>query len=104
MEKFPSKNKYHAKPVIINGIRFSSQKEGKRYQELLYARKSGDCLWFLRQVPFHLDGGVKYLADFLVFWKDGKVTVEDVKGFRTPVYRVKRGWVESKYPIEITEI
>lgn len=47
---------------------------------------------FLRQVPFHLPGGVKYLADFVVFTASGVVEVVDVKGVRTTEYKIKRNW------------
>ena len=40
----------------------------------------------------------------MVFWKDGTVTIEDVKGFKTPMYILKKKQVEEVYPIEIIEI
>jgi hypothetical protein len=97
-------SKYHNERTVVEGISFSSKKEARRYGELLWAKTSGDCLWFLRQVPFHLEGGVRYLADFLVFWKGGQITVEDVKGFKTPIYRLKKAQVEARYPVKIVEI
>ncbi len=97
-------NKYRNERTVIDGISFASKKEAKRYKELMYARLSGDCLWFLRQTPFHLAGGVKYISDFIVFWRDGSITIEDVKGIKTPVYLLKKKQVEATYPITITEI
>ena len=64
----------------------------------------GDILFFLRQVPFHLPGNTKYVCDFLVFWADERVTIEDVKGFKTPMYILKKKQLEDIYPVEITEI
>ena len=106
MRKFNLKlrSKYNAKRTIIDGINFASKKEASRYEELKVLRSSGDILFFLMQVPFHLEAGIKYVCDFLVFWNNGNVSFEDVKGRITPVYRVKKKQVESKYPIEITEI
>jgi hypothetical protein len=52
----------------------------------------------------HLTGGVKYVCDFLIFWADDTVTFEDVKGMRTPMYKLKKKQVEALYPIIITEI
>jgi len=97
-------HKLHARPTELDGIRFASKKEARRYADLMLAKKSGDVIFFLRQVPFHLPGRTKYYADFLVFWADGTVTVEDVKGFRTKDYKMKKRQVEEIYPIEITEI
>jgi hypothetical protein len=97
-------HKFKAKPQIIDDIHFASKKEGKRYQELLLAQKGGRVVFFLRQVPFHLPGGNKYICDFMVFWEDGKITFEEVKGYKTPLYKMKKQIVESVYPIKITEI
>ena len=44
-----------------------------------------------------------YRIDFVVFWSDGNVTFEDVKGVRTPQYITKKKMVEALYPIEIEE-
>jgi len=98
------KHKFRAIPTELDGIKFASRKEAKRYRELRLLEKSGELLFFLRQVPFHLPANVKYVCDFLCFWKDETVTVEDVKGIKTPLYILKKKQVEAIYPIEITEI
>ncbi len=64
----------------------------------------GDILFFLRQVPLHLPGRIRYVCDFVIFWTDGNVTFEDVKGFKTDMYKVKKKLVEHHYPIEIKEV
>lgn len=99
------RHKYNAKPTINDGIRFDSKKEARRYETLKLLRRGGQVLFFLRQVPFHLPGGVKYLVDFVVFWTDGEVTFEDVKGMKTAMYKAKKRMVESVYsPVKITEV
>jgi len=99
------KHKFKAISVTTNdGIKFPSKKEHKRYVQLKLLQQSGDLLFFLRQVPFHLPGQVKYICDFMNFWKDGSVTIEDVKGLKTAVYETKKKLVEAIYPIKITEI
>jgi len=98
------RHKFRAIVTELDGIKFASKKEAKRYRELELLKKSGELVFFLRQVPFHLAGNVKYLSDFLCFWKDGTVTIEDVKGIKTPMYLLKKKQVEAIYPIEITEI
>lgn len=98
------KHKFRAIPTELDGIKFASRKEARRYRELRLLEKSGELSFFLRQVPFHLPGNVKYVCDFLCFWKDENVTIEDVKGIKTPMYILKKKQVEAIYPIEITEI
>lgn len=97
------KHKYNAKPTEADGIKFASKKEAKVFGELCLLQKSGDVLFFLRQVPLHLPGGVKYVCDFQVFWAEGVVEFWDVKGFKTPMYKAKKKMVENLYPIEIIE-
>ena len=98
------RHKYNAVSVERDGFRFSSKKEGRRYDELKLLQKAGEVVWFMMQPPFYLPGS-KYVADFMVFWADGTVTVEDVKGFLTPVYKAKKRQMAIYYPaVEITEI
>jgi hypothetical protein len=97
-------SKYNAKKTIIDGITFDSKKEARRYCELELLKKAGEVSWFLRQVPFDCGGGIKYRLDFLIVWTSGEVTFEDVKGFKTATYKMKKKLVESRYPIEITEV
>jgi hypothetical protein len=98
------RHKYNAQRTEIDGIKFASKKEAAYYQQLLLARRSGDLLFFLQQVPFHLPGGTRYVCDFAEFWKDGEVRFTDVKGFKTPMYKVKVRMVESLYPVKILEV
>lgn len=96
-------HKFRAQRTEIDGISFSSKKEARYYQNLLLAKKSGELLFFLRQVPFHLGGGVRYICDFGEFWKNGEVRFVDTKGFRTPMYIAKKKMVEALYPVTIIE-
>jgi dsDNA-binding SOS-regulon protein len=96
-------HKFRAKPTVRDGFRFDSKKEAKRYDDLKLLKRAGEVVFFLRQAPFHLPGNVTYRIDFVVFWSDGNVTFEDVKGVRTPQYITKKKMVEALYPIEIEE-
>lgn len=87
-----------------DGWKFSSKKEAKYYEALKLRKLAGEVLFFLRQVPFHLSGGVRYVADFLVFFVDGSCNVVDVKGMKTAMYILKKKLVESQYPILIEEV
>ena len=59
-----------------------------------------------RQVvlPIHIDGELicKYVADF-VYFRDDKRLFEDVKGFRTREYAMKRKMVRALYKVDILE-
>jgi hypothetical protein len=95
------KHKYSAKAVTVDGIRFDSQKEAYYYGKLKLAQKAGELKYFLRQVPFYLPGGVRYVVDFVEFWNDGEVSFVDVKGYDTPQSKQKRKQVEALWPIKI---
>jgi hypothetical protein len=97
-------HKFRAKPTELDGIKFASRKEAEYYRNLVMARENRELLFFLRQVPFELPGRVKYLVDFLEFWRDGEVRCVDVKGHRTEQYKAKKRMVEALYPVEIIEI
>ena len=98
------RHKFNAIRTQVGGIKFASKKEALRFLGLQQLQKAGEIVFFLRQVPFHLAGGIKYVCDFVVFWADGHVSVEDVKGMKTDMYKVKKKLVEDTYPINITEI
>jgi len=97
-------HKFNAQPTHVDGIRFSSKREARYYETLKVRQKAGDILFFLRQVPIHLPGNIKYVTDFLEFHRDGSVHFIDVKGFKTKTYRMKKKMVESLYPIGIEEL
>ena len=101
-------HKYGAKATTIDGIRFASKKEGKRYGELKLLAKAGEIRGLELQPEFLIkirgDNIFTYRADFSYRTKDGHRVVEDVKGVRTPVYKLKKKIVEAIYDLEITEI
>lgn len=95
------RHKFHAIPTEADGIKFASKAEARYYGELKLRHQAGEVVFWLRQVPFHLPGGVKYVCDFLVFEADGTVHVIDVKGVETTTFRAKRRMVEALYPVKI---
>lgn len=98
------RHKFNAVSVHRDNYRFSSKKEARRYDELILLKRSGDVLFFMMQPPFYMPGA-KYVGDFLIFWADGTVTLEDVKGVRTPTFIMKKKMMAIHYPhIEIEEI
>jgi hypothetical protein len=97
-------NKGPKEKRTADGILFDSIKECERYKELKLLQEQGVIVFFLRQVPFDLPGGIKWRCDFLVFWADGEVSVEDVKGHATEMYKLKKRQVEQLYPVTIMEL
>ena len=97
------RNKYGAQATVVDGIRFASKAEAKRYQDLVTLMRANLILWFCRQPRFVLPGGVEYVADFIVVDVAGSVWVEDVKGVKTPTYRLKAKQLKALYGIEVIE-
>ena len=102
--------KYRAIKTVVDGITFDSKKEAKRYSELKMMEKAGIIATLRLQPEFKcMVKGKKvctYKADFEYLMVDeegpdvqiGYYMVEDVKGFKTPVYRLKKKLVEACYP------
>lgn len=104
-------NKYHAKKTIVDGIEFDSKKEANRYYELLLMKRCGIIKDLQLQVPFELipkqDGerACKYIADFVYYDCENYCqVVEDVKGIKTDVYKIKRKLMLQVYGIKIKEV
>lgn len=106
MTKSFKRNKFGAKPQRQDGIFFASKKELKRWNELKGLEAGGAISGLRRQVkfPFKLGGKLmfSYYADF-VYNIDEREIVEDSKGFRTPLYKLKKKIIENEYGIEILE-
>lgn len=108
-------NKYHNDKVSEDGIVFDSKAERRRYRELKLMEQAGEITNLRLQpeyelIPKYTKNGktvraVKYRADFLYRDRQGHVIVEDVKGVKTDVYRLKKKIFEYKYPdLTIKEI
>lgn len=105
-------SKYHAKKTVFDGITFDSHKEAHRYLVLKGMEEDGSIENLRRQVRYELvpafdvDGKhyrpVYYVADF-VYREDGREVVEDVKGVRTDVYRLKSKLFARRYGMSIRE-
>lgn len=94
-------SKYKNKKVQVDGKIFDSMKEAMRYQELKMLQDHGKISDLKCQVKFELqphfrneitgkmERAITYIADF-VYIENGKQVIEDVKGFKTPEYKLKR--------------
>ena len=100
--------KYKAKKVELDGYTFDSMSEAKHYYHTLKPRLEAGEIKDLRMQPAfrcEINGRLicKYIADFQYIdlnttglqGQHGCVIIEDVKGFKTPVYRLKKKMVEA---------
>jgi len=111
----PKRHKFNAKKVTIDGITFDSTKEGNRYLYLKARQAAGEISHLELQPKFKFaigarkvtyDSGrqVTYRADFTYFDGQHRV-IEDVKGFRTKEYKLKKAFVQAIFPaVRIVEV
>jgi hypothetical protein len=122
-----SRSKYNARAVVvtphgqlvdaavakqqgIEGIRFASKREADYYVMLLGRLDRVEITGLVLQPAYDCHGpdGKKictYRADFrYVDVATGTVVTVDVKGMRTPVYRLKKKLVEAEYGITVHEV
>lgn len=106
--------KYRAKKITIDGITFDSMKEGRRYQELKMLQRAGVISNMRMQVKHQLipsqkdENGkyvrpVYYISDF-EYEENGRTVVEDVKGFRTREYKIKKKLMLFREGITVREV
>ena len=105
-----SRLKYNNVKKEVDGKKFDSTKESKRYLELKSMVERGEISELHEQVKFTFaHNGVKicsYIADF-TYNKDGKEVVEDVKSEMTkklPVYKMKKKMMVAFFGIDINEV
>lgn len=109
-------SKYRANPLTVDGIKFDSQKEATRWQELKILEKAGKIKGLKRQVKYSLlpdqrdengkiiERAVNYIADFVYIEKDGSIVCEDTKGYKTKEYIIKRKLMLYMHGIRIKEV
>lgn len=124
------RRKYGNTKIMVDGIQFDSKREAARYQELRLLERAGKISNLRLQVKYALiptqraasfelyksgpqkgmrkpgkvlENECAYIADF-VYTQDGSEVVEDAKGMRTAVYRIKRKLMLERYGIQIKEI
>lgn len=102
-----SQSKYRNQRTEVDGIIFASKREAARYQDLKLLERAGDiqglvCQW---RYPLEVYGThvCFYIADFVYTTREGKSIVEDCKGMRTPIYRIKAKLMFAIYKIKILE-
>jgi len=115
-----ARNKYGAKPVTVDGIRFDSTKESRRYGELRLLEKAGLIKNLETQPRFPIDvvelwrPGAKRLINCGFFTADFRyvetatdtVVIEDTKSgpTKTTAYRLRKRLVEAIHGVKISEV
>lgn len=106
------KNKYHA----IKSGGYDSKKENRRACELKMMQRLGLISELREQVKFQLipvqrdkrgnllEHACSYIADFVYYDEHRNLVVEDTKGVRTDVYKIKRKLMLQVHGIIIKEM
>ena len=107
-KKKKTANKYNAKKVVVDGIKFDSQAESKFYLHLKECKEKGTIKGFELQPPFILQESfkyqgktilaIKYIADFRVITPEGLSYIVDVKGKETTDFKIKAKMYKKLYP------
>lgn len=108
-------SKYHAQRTELDGFRFDSKREARRYQELKLRLAAGEISMLIVHPRFQLNviarGALHeigvYTADFS--YRDhapNSLVVEDVKSAptKTTAYRLRKRLVEAIHGITIREV
>ena len=105
-------SKYNNEKVVVKGVKYDSRKEAKRAFDLEIKQRKGEVSELKRQVKFVLQESFKipskktkqgfetikeiaYIADFTYFM-GGQFYIEDVKGYKTPEYKIKAKMLRKK--------
>lgn len=98
-------HKYGAIPTVIDGIRFASKAEARRYQELTLLERNFLIKNLELQPSYQLivnDQKIcRYIADFRYTTPDGIEHIEDVKGIETPMFKLKRKLMKACLNLDI---
>jgi hypothetical protein len=96
------KHKYFARPTIVDGIKFASAKEARRYSELKLLQMAGKISLLELQPRYKLVIEETYVADFR-YIENGETIIEDVKGCLTREYKRKRKAMKNQHGVTIRE-
>jgi len=100
-------SKYGNKKVMMDEITFDSKGEAYRYGELKLLYRAGVISRLELQPVFELQPkftkngktyrAIKYVADFR-YIEGGDTIIEDFKGCKTNIYKLKKKMFEYKFP------
>lgn len=106
------RNKFGAKKTMVGDLKFDSQREAKRWQELKLLERFGKIGGLERQVVYILAPSVKiagetrarpplrFRADFR-YIENGRGVVEDSKGVADTAFRIRQHLMKSVHGIDV---
>lgn len=106
-------NKYGARRTTVDGITFASAREARRFCELKILERVGKITDLVLQPRFQIVVNEQkvctYVADYSyreVLNQDvaGPIVIEDAKGVRTEVYKLKKRLMKAVHNIEVVEV
>lgn len=104
-------SKFGNEPTVVDGMRFASKAEARRYGWLKIAQFAGEItdLECQPRFPLKVEGSLicTYVADFrYTDARTGFKVVEDVKSdpTRTPIYKLKAKLLKALHGIDIVEV
>lgn len=108
------RSKFNAKPQVVDGVRFDSKRELKRWRELQLLERGGKISQLERQLVCVLARGVKiegekrarpalrYTVDFRYRDKEtGSLVYEDAKGKADTAFRIRQHLMKSVHGIDV---
>lgn len=100
--------KFGNKPTEIDGIKFDSKREAKRYQELKLLERANEITGLQTQVKFDLTvNGLRiatYKADFVYMTRGGLRVVEDAKGYPNDRWPMKKKLMKAIHNVDVVEV
>ena len=110
IEKKPKRGKYNVAPKAERtwkGKVYDSKTEMERAKELCVLESRNEIFHLKEQVAYEIKvNGIlicKYIADFVYLNKKGETIVEDRKGVRTDVFKLKAKLLQATHGITIFE-
>ncbi len=106
------RSKYNAQPQVVDGVKFDSGREAKRWQELKLLERAGRISKLERQVTYILAPSVKILGekrarpalrlkiDFR-YVEDGQTIADDAKGYSDTAFRIRQHLMKSVHGIDV---
>jgi len=107
------RSKFNAQPQVVDGIKFDSKREAKRWQDLNNLQRAGLISNLERQVTYILAPSVKidgedrarpalrFKADFRYVDELGATIVDDCKGMPDTAFRIRQHLMKSVHGIDV---
>ena len=94
---------------LVSEMNYPSKRQMERAKALDLLWRAGEILWWLPESPIRLKAHTEtrqriMRVDFLICWKDGRVSWEDAKGVETKEWSLKRDLVKTQYGITMETV